>query len=96
MAYFRRRGCTCWKSKCKCDAEKKSECTCGASEIKIKKCTCGAKWSFSLDAGVNPKNGKRKQKTVSGFNTRDEAEKAATILEYELLSKTFIADIQHP
>jgi integrase len=36
----------------------------------------GTKWSFSIDVGRDPETGKRKQKTVSGFKTKKEAEKA--------------------
>lgn len=36
----------------------------------------GTKWSFSIDIGRDPETGKRKQKTVSGFKTKKEAEKA--------------------
>lgn len=37
----------------------------------------GDKWSYTVDIGRDPLTGKRKQKTVSGFKTRKEAEKAA-------------------
>jgi hypothetical protein len=36
----------------------------------------GAKWSFTIDVGRDLETGKRKQKTVSGFRTKKEAEKA--------------------
>ncbi|MED0762331.1 site-specific integrase [Aneurinibacillus thermoaerophilus] len=36
----------------------------------------GTKWSFTIDVGRDPETGKRKQKTVSGFKTKKEAEKA--------------------
>ncbi|MED0678736.1 site-specific integrase [Aneurinibacillus thermoaerophilus] len=36
----------------------------------------GTKWSFTIDIGRDPETGKRKQKTVSGFKTKKEAEKA--------------------
>lgn len=55
---------------------RKRGCTC---ENK-KKCKCGAKWSFTMDAGVDPATGKRKQKTVSGFDSKPEAEKACAAL----------------
>lgn len=57
--YFRLRNC-------KCEGRKKD---------KKKKCTCGAKWSFTIDIGRD-ENGKRKQKIKSGFNTKKEAERA--------------------
>jgi integrase len=40
----------------------------------------GSKWSFSVDIGRDPETGKRKQKTVSGFKTKKEAEKACAEL----------------
>jgi len=43
----------------------------------------GDKWSFTVDIGRDPKTGKRKQKTVSGFRTKKEAEAACA----ELLSQ---------
>lgn len=92
MAFFRRRGCKCWQKKCTCGASKKTSCTCGASKAKIKKCTCGAKWEYIIEAGVNPKNGRRKQISKGGFNTKDEAEKEAAVVEYELLNKTYIQE----
>ena len=49
-----------------------------------KKCKCGALTSFTLDLGRD-EQGKRKQKTVSGFKTKKEAEKACAelIVKYE-------------
>ena len=49
-----------------------------------KKCKCGALISFTLDIGRD-EQGKRKQKTVSGFKTKKEAEKACAelIAQYE-------------
>jgi len=70
----------------------KTKCTCGAGKAKIKKCTCGAKWEYIIEVGVNPKNGRRKQVSKGGFDTKDEAEKAATIVEYELLNRTYIQE----
>ncbi|MFC0188196.1 tyrosine-type recombinase/integrase [Fictibacillus aquaticus] len=40
----------------------------------------GARWSFTLDIGRDEKTGKRKQKTVSGFSTKKEAQAAAADL----------------
>jgi len=60
--------------------------------LKIKKCTCGAKWEYTIEVGLNAKNGRRKQASKGGFNTKDEAEKAATIIEYELLNKTYVQE----
>lgn len=81
--YFYRRGCTCWKTKCKCGAKNKKQCTCGASKQKVK-CTCGAPWAFTIDAGRDPKTGKRKQIPRSGFKTKAEAEAEAAKIQYEL------------
>ena len=92
MAFFRRRGCNCWQRNCTCGASKKTKCTCGASAAKIKKCTCGAKWEYIIEVGVNPKSGRRKQDSKGGFSTKDEAEKAATVAEYELLNKTYVQE----
>src|SRR5690606_11913591 len=49
-----------------------------------KKCTCGSKWAYVVDIGIDPITGKRKQKTKSGFTTKQQAEKAATTLMHEL------------
>lgn len=92
MAFFRRRGCTCWQKKCTCGVKNKKECSCGASKVKLKKCACGAKWEYTVEVGMNPKTGTRKQKSVGGFNTKEEAEKAAAIVEYELVTKTYIEE----
>ncbi|MCZ8518857.1 site-specific integrase [Paenibacillus caseinilyticus] len=40
----------------------------------------GEKWSFSVDLGPDPATGKRRQKTVSGFKTKKEAERACAEL----------------
>ncbi|MEC0369335.1 site-specific integrase [Paenibacillus chibensis] len=65
------------KRGCKCDG---------------KRCTCDATWSFSLDLGRDPRTGKRKQKTVSGFKTKKEAQLAAAAIQQELAQGTFIAE----
>lgn len=62
-------------------------CTCGK-----KRCTCGAKWSFTIDIGLDPATGKRRQKTVSGFDTKADAEEAATNLHYQLTRGTYIEE----
>ncbi|WP_144558489.1 site-specific integrase [Shouchella miscanthi] len=42
----------------------------------------GDKWSFTIDIGVDPATGKRKQKTKSGFKTKKEAQSAcASIID---------------
>jgi integrase len=50
------------------------------------------KWSFTIDVGIDPKTGKRKQKTVSGFNSEQEARNEAIKLQYELLQGTYIEE----
>ncbi|KON83364.1 integrase [Rossellomorea marisflavi] len=62
-------------------------CTC-----KKKKCTCGAKWAYVVDVGINPITGKRKQKSKSGFLTQQEAEAAANTLIYELNQGTYLEE----
>ena len=51
---------------------------------KKKRCTCGSKWAFTIDIGIDPITGKRKQKVKSGFNTKEEAEASAAALIHEL------------
>ncbi|MGG0753745.1 tyrosine-type recombinase/integrase [Brevibacillus laterosporus] len=50
----------------------------------------GNKWSFAITLGTDPKTGKRKQKTVSGFNTQKEAEKACNEMINQLYKGTYI------
>jgi integrase len=57
-----------------------------------KRCTCGAKWSFTIDIGTDPVTGKRKQLTKSGFDTRRDAELAAIRAEAEVASGTFVRE----
>lgn len=57
---------------------------------KNRKCTCGAKWYFAIDIGIDPKTGKRKQKRKGGFATRKEAEIAAANLIKELNDGTYV------
>jgi len=63
-------------------------CTCP----KNRKCTCGAKWYFAIDIGIDPKTGKRKQKRKGGFATRKEAELAAAKLIQELSEGTYVEE----
>ena len=63
-------------------------CTCP----KNRKCTCGAKWYFAIDIGIDPKTGKRKQKRKGGFATRKEAELAAAKLIQELSEGTYVTE----
>src|SRR5690606_5425395 len=61
-------------------------------KCKKKKCTCGSKWAFVVDVGIDPVTGNRKQKTKSGYRTKLEAEKAAATLIHELEEGTFIQE----
>ncbi|KGX84321.1 MULTISPECIES: site-specific integrase [Pontibacillus] len=61
-------------------------------KCKKKKCTCGSKWAFTIDIGIDPITGKRKQKTKSGFNTEQEAEAAAAALIHEVNEGTYLEE----
>ena len=61
-------------------------------KCKKKKCTCGSKWAFTVDIGIDPVTGKRKQKVKSGFNTRQEAESAAASLINEVEQGDFVEE----
>ncbi|OEH91974.1 site-specific integrase, partial [Bacillus solimangrovi] len=61
-------------------------------KCKKKKCTCRSKWAFTIDIGVDPITGKRKQKVKSGFNTKQEAEEAATTLIHQINQGTFLEE----
>lgn len=50
----------------------------------------GDKWSFTVDIGLDPVTGKRKQKTVSGFKTKKEAEKACAEIKLQVDNQTYI------
>lgn len=50
----------------------------------------GSKWSFSIDIGRDPGTGKRKQKTVSGFKTKKEAEKACAEMIAQIENNQYI------
>jgi integrase len=74
-----------YKPHCKCVDSK------GESK-KTKKCSCGAKWSYIIDIGTDPKTGKRKQKKKGGFNTKTEAQEAAALLIAELTQGTYVEE----
>jgi integrase len=61
-------------------------CTC-----KKKRCVCGSMWYYRYDV-TDPVSGKRKQKEVGGFATKDEAEGAAIAIQGKLKSGTFIEE----
>jgi integrase len=67
-----------YKPNCKCPKEKK--------------CTCGAKWGFLIDVGINPTTGKRKQKFKGGFKTKKEAELSASAFKLELNRGSYIEE----
>jgi integrase len=50
----------------------------------------GSTWSFTVDIGIDPKTGKRKQKTRSGFRTKKEAQMEAAKLQQELGQGTYV------
>lgn len=59
---------------------------------KNRKCTCGAKWYFAIDIGIDPKTGKRKQLRRGGFDTKKDAEIAAAEVMKEINDGTFIKE----
>lgn len=59
---------------------------------KNRKCTCGAKWYFAIDIGIDPKTGKRKQLRKGGFATRKEAELEVAKIIKELSDGTFVKE----
>lgn len=59
---------------------------------KGKKCTCGATWSVTVEIGRDPVTNKRKQKELSGFRTKKEAEVAAAGLITELDTGTYVSE----
>ncbi|PGA19357.1 site-specific integrase [Bacillus thuringiensis] len=52
----------------------------------------GEKWSFTIDIGRDPLTGKRKQKTVSGFKTKKEAERACNELIHQFNTGSLVDD----
>ncbi len=64
------------KRGCKCPPERK-------------RCTCGAKWYYRYDI-TDPATGKRKQKEIGGFRTREEAEEAAKRILAEIQQGTYV------
>lgn len=62
-------------------------CTC-----KKKRCTCGAKYEYCVDTGINPANGRRKQERKGGFDTAGEAWEACQAVLYELKQGTYIKE----
>lgn len=54
----------------------------------------GDKWSFTVDIGVDPISGKRKQKTSSGYATKKEAQAEANKILHELGTGTYIKETE--
>ncbi|HLS07741.1 site-specific integrase [Lentibacillus sp.] len=52
----------------------------------------GYTWAFTIDRGVDPSTGKRKQITRRGFNTSKEAELAATKIMQELEDNEYVEE----
>ena len=52
----------------------------------------GDKWSFTLDRGMEPATGKRKQKTKTGFATKKDAQLAAARMAQELDGGVYIEE----
>lgn len=50
------------------------------------------KWSYTIDVGLDPVTGKRKQKTKGGFTTKKEAQLAAAIITKELEEGTYVKE----
>lgn len=48
------------------------------------------RWRYIIEAGYNPKNGKRKKLSKRGFKTRKEAKNEAILIEKQMLSGDFI------
>ncbi|MGG5254754.1 tyrosine-type recombinase/integrase [Neobacillus sp. SM06] len=61
-------------------------------KCKKKKCTCGSKWAFMVDIGIDPVTGKRKQKGKGGFKTKQEAEAAAAALIHEVEEGMYVEE----
>jgi integrase len=61
-------------------------------KCKKKKCSCGSNWAFTIDIGLDPITGKRKQKVKSGFTTKQEAEEAAATLIHEVNQGTYLEE----
>lgn len=62
-------------------------CTC-----KKKRCTCGAKWEYTVDTGINPANGRRKQERKGGFNTSADAWEACNAVIFELKQGSYVRE----
>jgi hypothetical protein len=61
-------------------------------KCKKKECTCGSKWAFMVDVGIDPVTGIRKQKGKGGLKTKQESETAAAAFIHELEQGTYIEE----
>lgn len=52
----------------------------------------GKGWQYTVNIGIDPVTGERKQKAKGGFKTKKEAQIAAAILEQEIANKTYIPE----
>lgn len=57
-----------------------------------KRCSCGAKWSYTVDIGINPVTGKRQQKTKGGFAKKKDAELEAAEIELAIANDTYFEE----
>lgn len=62
-------------------------CTCNK-----KRCSCGSTWTFVVDIGIDPKTGKRRQKSKGGFKTKQDAIASATALVHTLNTGLYIEE----
>lgn len=52
----------------------------------------GKTWQYTVELGIDPATGKRKQKTKGGFRTKKEAELAAAKIEKEIFDGTYVEE----
>jgi integrase len=52
----------------------------------------GVTWSYTIDTGVDPQTGKRKQRTKGGFKTKKEAQIDAARVEQEVFNNEYTKD----
>jgi integrase len=50
----------------------------------------GAFWHYTVEIGIDPKTGKRKQQSKGGFKTKKEAQLAASVVEQENANGTYV------
>ncbi|MCV4233362.1 site-specific integrase [Virgibacillus sp. LDC1] len=52
----------------------------------------GAFWHYTVEIGIDPKTGKRKQQSKGGFKTKKEAQLAAAVIEQETAQGTYVKE----